>query len=366
MAYENIEYWKKENWEELFSKFFVLASKNNIVTKIRTKLKGEWEEKSVEEIFAKKREFFLPEIEKTEEEEKRVKPWVLKFFGVEFKTKDNMPVDYDGILFRVEEGVGLADVKISLSYTAPFTYFETLAKHADKIIEFAQKKGFEIKEEYTEEIELNSPEDVRREIASLLEKVINLTMPRNALMFFVWSLSNSAPESYARKVYGSFNDDLVFNKLDFSKEPNFGLISVGGYDTLSRELFDFIRDTASIEKYEIYSPQAIEVLNLLGIENPPTPMKDYFEEAFKSFKEGNFETTKNFIRKLGEVANTYASGWSYYFGRYSKLDSLAKTLNITKGDVLRGFAPLLFLGILKYEYGEIKNFERWEEEWKKL
>jgi hypothetical protein len=337
-----VEYWNIESWNEFFSNISVLASKNNIVSKLRSRLSGGWGGKKLSEIYPKYKEFFEPEIEEKEGRKTLIKPWFLRFFGVEFESYGQRITDYNGIVFRIEEGTGLEDVTIVLPYVAgPFEYFS--ATRADEILKLARDKGFRIEEKKMFEIELSSPDEVAEKVVSFFEYVIN-SIIRHELMRFTLTLSNGTTERYAKLCYEKFDDALIFDKLAFKREPNFGLLVAGGHGTLSGELGNLWNELTAYYKIE-------EVVKCIGIEPIPNPQKEYLQQAYYSYKEGiqegKFEDTKNLIEKLREVSK----GELPYNER---IGDIAQKTDVRIGDILRGLSPLLFLGILNYEGGIIR------------
>lgn len=274
MAYEEIGYWKEENWNRFFSKVWEISSEANPGVKIRKKLEKKWDQKSIPDIFEKYKRFFLPEVVRTEEREITVKPWFLRFFDVSFTD-----IDYEGFRYRIEHGKDFEDLKISTGYGdgegLSLTYFNNVASGAKDVVDKAEEKGFEIDKRDLSEIELEDPEDIRKELIETFDKAVNLSLPYEPLMFFVWSLSHGVMEDYAKRVYEHFDESLIFERLGFEPERNYDLIVKGDLRTLSYQIYQ-------LNDYIRICSDSSSVIELLGIENKPKIMDLYYDRAFES------------------------------------------------------------------------------------
>lgn len=332
----SMDYWDIKTWNDFFSNLTLLSSSNNPVVELRNEVVEGWDGKNLSEVYPEHEEFFQPE--KTEGA-KIQKPWFLRFFDIHFFSHGQMISDYDGVVFRLEEGTGLKEVEIRVkeSAVAPSTYF-TETDTIDKVLEKARDAGFGIKEKEHERINLSSPEDVAEGITNFFQIILNSIVAHKCFPFIL-SLSHGTTENYARNCYKGFEDDLVFDKLEFIREPNFGLLKPGDYDTLSYKLNDVwshLTDASSIEK----------VAQCLGIESAPDPRGDYLQRNFRSFKEGKFEKAENLLQRIRRKHN----GLPYT----AKPGKLAREIGISIGDFWRGISPLLFLGLLNYRGDEIR------------
>lgn len=340
---EDINYWDVKTWNDLFFNLSYLASSKNPIVKLKKRVDEEWDHRTLAEVYHQYEEFFQPE-KKSEAEIQ--KPWFLRFFDIGFFSQGQEIETYDGIVFRLEEGTGLEDVEIRVRErrSAPSRYF-TDSNSIEEALEIAEEGGFGIKEKEPEEIELSSPRKIAEKIRSFFQFIMNSILGHE-LWLLILSLSHGPTEKYAKNCYEGFDEDLIFDKLEFQREPNFGLLKAGSYDSLSNKfvkIWNKLTDTSDIKK----------VAECVGFEPIPDPQDDYLQQNYRSFKEGNFEKARSLLQKIKRSRDGLPYG-------SPKVGKLAREIEVPIGDLLRGLAPLLFLGILTYSNGQI-DFSRLRE-----
>jgi len=358
MAYEEIGYWEEENWNRFFSKVWEISSEVNPAIIIKEELEKEWNRKPISDIFNDYREFFLPEIIETEEGKRRVEPWFLRFFGVNFTE-----MDYDGFLYRVEHKKDFGDLKVEIKYRGEgFDFFAHTAGTAKEIGSIAGEKGFNVTKKDLSKIELKDSEEIRKTIIETFDKTINLGLPYEPTMFFVWSLSHGVMDDYAKEAYKHFDEGLIFERLRFKRERNYDLIVKGDYSSLSAKINELNRYILEISGYE-----GDTLLKVLGFENKPQIMDLYFDRAFDSLKGIDLSLSKEVVDKIIGDIQGYSGGWGYFKGRdYHSMQHLAEIARISPMELLEALNPFLFLGILRYENHKIDGWRELMERWSKI
>lgn len=316
-----------------------MKPENNPVINLREKLRGEWGQNKVSEVYPNYEQFFEPG-KKGEVEIN--KPEIMSFYDVAFFSRDQEVSTYDGVIFRIEEGTGLDEVSMKVrekSY-APSRYFRF--RNVEDILNKAKESGFEIDEKKPTQIELSTPSEVAEGIVNFFEEIMN-TVVANEFWPFILALSYGTTEGYAKACHDQFDEELIFEKLEFLREPNFGLIKPGSYDTLSKRLvglWESLTDQSDIEK----------VTDCLGIEPVPAPRGELENKNYQSYQEsideGKFGRTEEILQKI----RSWKDGYPYSSRNVGKI---AREIGVPIGDLLRGLAPLLYLGLVTYSNGKI-------------
>lgn len=363
------DYESEESWNNFFSEISKLGSSASPAHRMAESLREEWDGKPVAEILDRYEEFFHPEIVESEEgREERVRPWFLKFFGIGF----TQGVEYEGLVYRYEQGKSLEKIKVDVSSSdrSP-TFFRNIWR-ADDVCEAAEEKGFEF-ERAEEDVSITAPEDIRGKLVEEFERAYNLSPISHPATRFVWSLSNGPLEDYAKEAYPGLDDSLL-DKLGLEIDRNFDVVYAPSYerDSPASMLMELIGNlcnafTGSSTVSEPFASS--EARSILGIENSPEEvLNKYFDDVVADLKEKISNRGREVIQKILDSIAGYAGEESYFRGQgYNKISELPDFAGTetSKLEVLEVCSPFLFSGILRYSpsYKSIEGWKRLRNRW---
>lgn len=364
-----MEYSRRETWNSFFSDLSKVSSEANIAIQLSEILQERWKGKPVSEVFDEYREFFNPEIVESEDgEEKRVKPWFLRLFGIGFSGE----TQYGDFIYRYEYDKGLEDIKITVDPFDPdgLKFFKEFSGDADRALESAEEQGFDFSRS-KKEAKLSSTEKIRNDLIELYERMCNFLPIANEEMRFLWSLSNGVPEDYARKVYPELNVDIL-KELGFEEDQNYDIIYAPSSEKSSpvSMLMDMIKvlsEGLSKRKTVYETLESEEARSLLGIENSPADLiKEYYDKTVSNIKGKLSDWEREVVQNVVDKVKGYSGGESYFHRkRYDTIDNLPSFSEHPKLETLEACTPLLLAGVLQYNVnskaivGWKKVAERW-------
>lgn len=366
---EKIDYSSRETWNNFFSDLSGVSSEANIAIQLSEILQEKWEGKPVAEVFGEYKEFFKPEIVETEDVvEKRVKPWFLRFFGIGFSEE----AEYDGFIYRYEYDKGLEDIRITIDPFDPdgLKFFKEFSDNADKALASAEEKEFEFSRTEVDPT-LSNPEDIRKELIGLYEKMCNFLPIADERVKFLWSLSHGSLIDYAKQVYPDL-DMEVLKGLGFEVDQTYDIIYAPSFEKASpvsmlMKMIEVLSEGLTKRRTVYETLESEKARKLLGIENSPADnIKEYYDETVANIKNKMSDWEKEVVGNVVDRVKGYSGGESYFHRKgYDEIDNLPRFSERPKLETLEACSPLLLAGVLQYDansnaiVGWNKVAERW-------